>query len=93
MKTRVCLKYSVSYCLWKFFIDSNSPQTTSSLIFLISLVTLRSFTLFNLKLEQLSGRKALKFALLCNSFSDPFPEVEIWYQKNFKFVLGRFLER
>ena len=35
----------------------------------------------------------LKFALLGNCFTDLFIEVEIWYKKNFKFVLGRLLER
>ena len=28
-----------------------------------------------------------------NCFSDLFTEVKIWYQKTFKFLLGRFLER
>ena len=34
----------------------------------------------------------LKFALLRNYFPDVFTEVKIWYQKIFKFVLGRILE-
>ena len=34
----------------------------------------------------------LKFALLGNCFSDVFTEVKVWYQKIFKFVLGRILE-
>ena len=76
MKTRVSLKYFVSYCLWKPF-DSNSPETPSNLISLTILVTLRPFTLFNLKLEQLSCKKVLKFALLGNYFSDLFTEVKI----------------
>ena len=32
MKTRVSLKYFVSYCLWKVFLDFNSPQTPLNLI-------------------------------------------------------------
>ena len=48
---------------------------------------------FNMKLEQLSDQKILKLALLGNCLSDLFTEVEFWYEKNFKFVLGRFLER
>ena len=46
-----------------------------------------------MKLEQLSDQKILKLALLGNCLSDLFTEVEFWYEKNFKFVLGRFLER
>ena len=79
MKTRVSLKYFVNNCLWKTFFDCNSPQTPSNVISLIIMVTLRSFTLFNLKLEQLSCKKKLKYDLLDNCFSDLFTEVEIWY--------------
>ena len=74
-ETRAIVKYFVSYCLCKSFFDCNSPQTTSNLITLTFLVTLRPFNCFNLKLEQLSGKKVLKFALLGNCFSD----LEMWY--------------
>ena len=47
----------------------------------------------NPKLQQLSCKKELKLSLLGNYFSNPFTELEIWYLKNFKFVLGGFLER
>ena len=57
------------------------------------LVTLRSLHSFNLKLEQLSHKKVLKFALLGNYFPDRFIAVKIWFEKTFKFVLGQFLER
>ena len=49
----------------------------SNLVSLTVLLTLRPFTLFNLKLEQLSCKKALKIALLGNCFFDLFTEVEI----------------
>ena len=93
MKTKVSLRCFVNYCLWKLFFDSNSPHTSSNLICLTFLVTLRPLHRFNLKLEQLSGKKDVRFALLHNSSSDVFTEIEIWYYKNFKFVLVRFLER
>ena len=51
MKTGVSLKYFVSYCLWKLFFDSNSPQTSSNLISLAFFVTLRPFTLFKPKIR------------------------------------------
>ena len=79
MKTRVSLKYFVIYCLWKLFLDSNSPQTLSYLIALAFLVTLSLSHCFNLKVEQLSGKKVLNFPVLGNCFSDLFTEVEIWY--------------
>ena len=51
MKTRVSLKYFVSYCLWKLFFDSYSPQTPSNLISLTILVTVSPFTLFYPKIR------------------------------------------
>ena len=45
-KIRFSLKYFVTDCLWKPFIDSNSSQTPSNLISLTILVTLRFLTLF-----------------------------------------------
>ena len=46
IKTRVSLKYFMSYRLWKHFFDSNLPQAPSNLISLMLLITLRPFTLF-----------------------------------------------
>ena len=65
LETRVSLKYFVNY-LWKEFLVLTSRQTPSNLIFLTIFVTLISFTHFNLKLEQVSCKKGLNFALLCN---------------------------
>ena len=76
MKTRVSLKFFVSYCLRKLCFDSNLPQAPSNLIFLTFLVALRTFALFEPKI---SGKKVLKFVLLGNCFPDLFTEVEIWY--------------
>ena len=53
-----------SDCLWKPFFDSNLPQTPSNLNSLTIFISLRSFTLFYIKLEQLSCKKGQKFALL-----------------------------
>ena len=72
MKSKVSLKYFVNNCLWKHFLASNLNSLTM-------LVTLRPFTSFNLKLEQSSCKKVLKFALLGNCFSDLLTEVKIWY--------------
>ena len=47
-----------------------------------------SFNSFNLKLEKLNCKKVLNFALLDNSFSDLFTEVQIRCQKIFKFGPG-----
>ena len=77
METKVSLRCFVNYCLWKLFFDSNSPHTPSNLICLTLLVTLTPLHRFNLKLEQLSSKKDLRFALLGNSFSDIFTEIEI----------------
>ena len=87
MKTRVCLKYFGNHCLWKQFLDSNSPHTTSSLIRLTIFVKLKPF---NLKLEQLICKKVPKFVLLDNYFPDLFTNLQIWYGKSFKFGLGSF---
>ena len=46
MKTRVSLKDFVNDFLWKFFCDFNSPKTSSKLISLSILVTVRPFALF-----------------------------------------------
>ena len=39
IKTRISLKYFVSYCLWKHFFYSNSPQIPLNLFFLTFWVT------------------------------------------------------
>ena len=46
METRVTLKYFVNGGLWKQFFASNSTQTSSNLISLTILVTLRPYTQF-----------------------------------------------
>ena len=46
MKTRISLRYFVNDCLWKHFLASNSPQTSSNLIYLSILLTLMPFTQF-----------------------------------------------
>ena len=80
MKTRVSLKYFVNDCFRKQFFASNSPQTPSNVISSKILGTICCLShIFNLKLEQLSCEKVLKFALFGNYFSDLFTEVEIWY--------------
>ena len=79
MKTRVSLKYFVNDCLWKHSFAFNLPQILSNLISLKILVTVRPFTKFYLKLEQLSCKNVLKFALHVNCFPDLFIEVKIWY--------------
>ena len=79
MEPRVPLKYFVNSCLYKHFFHSNSSQTPSNLISFMILVTLRPFTHLNLKLEQLSCKKVLKFAFFNNCFFDLFTDVEIWY--------------
>ena len=61
------------------FFYFNSSQTPFNLVSLTIFVTLGLSRYFNLKLEQLSDKKVLKFALLGNCFSDLLTEVEIWY--------------
>ena len=78
MKAKVGLQYFVSYCICKYFFDSNSHQTPLNLSYLTILVTLRSFC-FKLKLEQLSGKKVQKLALRGNCFSALLTEAEVWY--------------
>ena len=78
--------------LWKHILASESPQTPSNLICLTIFVILGPWHSFNLKLEQLICKKALKFVLLDNYFPDLFTEVQIWYLKPFNFGLGRFFK-
>ena len=63
MKTRVSLKYFMSYCLWKLFLDSNSPQTLSKLISMTFLVTLRPFTRLKPKIRAIKWQKDPKIPL------------------------------
>ena len=49
MKTRVFLKFFMNHCLWKQFLDSNSPSGNSSLICFIIFVNLRPMTQFSPK--------------------------------------------
>ena len=83
MKTRVSLKYMVSYCLWKHFCDSNSPRIPPGSFkpnFLEMFGISKAFyTVFDLKLKKLSCEKLLNFALIGGCFSDLFTVVEIWY--------------
>ena len=57
MKIKVSLKYFINGCLWKQFLTSNTPQTTSNLIFLTTLASLGVSQSFDLNLEQLSCEK------------------------------------
>ena len=60
VKTRVRLKYFVNSCLLKFFFDYNLPQIPLNVIFLIFLVTLRLFTLFQHKMRAIDIEKSPK---------------------------------
>ena len=75
MKTRVSLKHFLNDCLWKQFFAFNLPQTPSNLILLTILVTLSSFTKFELKIRVIKLQKVQQFALIGNCFSDPFIDV------------------
>ena len=75
------------------FLVVTRPRPLQNLIPLTLFVTLRPCTLFGHKIRAIKLQKRAKFALLGNCFFDLFTEVEIWYQKNCKFVLGRFLKR
>ena len=63
MKTRVSLKYFVSFCLRKLFFDSNWPQIPSNLIALTFLVTLRPLTMFEPKIRAIKWQESPKFCL------------------------------
>ena len=63
MKTKVSLRYFTSYCLWKPFPDSNSPQIPSNLISLTFLVTLRPLTMFPSKIRAVKWQKSPKIRL------------------------------
>ena len=89
METRVCLRHIMNGYLWKEFLASNLPPTPPNLICLTIFVALRPFTQFNLKLDQLIFKNALKVILLHNYFYHLFTEVQIWSWKPFKFGVGR----
>ena len=93
-KTRVSHKYFVHDCLWKQFLLLSCSRPFKP-IFLTFFVTVRSLSQVNLKLEQLSCRKVLKFMLLEKYFSDFFhssPNLLLKDFKIFKFVWDIFLE-
>ena len=94
IKTRVSHKYFVHDCLWKQFLLLSCSRPFKP-IFLTFFVTVRSLSQVNLKLEQLSCRKVLKFMLLEKYFSDFFhssPNLLLKDFKIFKFVWDIFLE-
>ena len=71
------LKYFVSDCLWNPFLDSNSLQIPSNLIFFFPiLVTLRPFTLCYPKTRTIKLQNRAKI-FLGNWFSELFAEIEI----------------
>ena len=61
------------------FFDYNLPQSPSNLSFWTTLVTMRFFTQFQLKIQQLSRKKVLNFVLFDNDFHDLFTEVQSGY--------------
>ena len=65
MKNRVSLKYFVTACPWKHFFDYNLPQISSNLISLKIFVTLRPYTLFQLKVRAIKLQKGVKICLSC----------------------------
>ena len=93
-KTRVSLKYFVHDCLWKQFLLLSCSRAFKP-IFWTFFVTVRSLSQVNLKLEQLSCRKVLKFILLEKYFSDFFhssPNLLLKDFQIFKLVWDIFLE-
>ena len=62
--------------------------------FLRILATLRPFTKLCPKIRTIELRNGSKFCLSLQLLFGPFlSEYKIWYEKTFKFGLGRFLER
>ena len=93
IKTKISLKFFLNYCLWKEFLILIHPRRQQT-YFLRPFRYLSGLShCFNLKLEQLDCKKVLKFAFVDNCFSDPFTEVEIWYHRNFTFLIICFLEK
>ena len=93
MKTRVSLKCFVTGCLWKPLNDASLLKSLWNVISLTILVILKLLTLFKPKVRATKLKKGQKFALFDNCLSDILTEVKIWYWNNFKFFLGRLLER
>ena len=60
MKTKVSLRYFVSYSLQKGVFDSNLPHTPSNLISLALLLTLRLFTHFKSKIRAINWQESSK---------------------------------
>ena len=52
-----------------------------------------NYEAFHTVSEQLSCEKVLNFVLRDNYFTDPLTDVQIRYEKTFKFGPGRFSER
>ena len=91
MRTKFCLKYLVNGCLWKQLLVSKWSQTSSNLICLSIFITLRPLKLFWTKIRATNlEKKMIKFVFLENYFPSLFTELQIWYWKSFKFVLGGF---
>ena len=63
MKTGVSLKYFVNDCIWKQFLGSKSPQTSSNLISFTILVTLKPSTQFLPKIRAIKRQKSNRFRL------------------------------
>ena len=79
MKTRVSLEYFCELLsLEAFFLILTRPRPIQTYFFDI-FGNSKAFHTFNLKLEQLSGKEVLTFALLVNCFPDLFIAVEISY--------------
>ena len=70
MKIKVSLKYFINGYLWKHFLASNTPQTTSNLIFLTNLASLGVSQSFDLNFEQLSCEKCQSLHYLVTRFAN-----------------------
>ena len=68
MKTRVTLKYFVTYCPWKLCFDYNLPKTSSNLTFLTFFVTLGPSTLSKSNVRTIKWQKSPRRALLVTAF-------------------------
>ena len=88
MKTRVSLKYLLNDCLWKQFLASYFVTDPFKFDLLDYFHKFNAFDSFNLRLEQLICKRAVKVVFLDNFFPYLFTEVQIWYIKRFKFSLG-----
>ena len=93
IKNRVTFKYFVSYCLWKHFLDSNLPQTSSNLISLKFLVTLIPFTLFEPKIRAFRSQKSPKLCLTWLLLSRSFHWVWDLVLKEFQVSFRTFFKK